>query len=125
MFKVAMDAVRDELKNDQEVNTMLRAKHTFGWTLLHYAARGSTREIDLFDDVLKTIKEKLSDEQVRQIIYSLDDLGRSSLASAAALSRNVEVFRKVLYLFSQDLPWQQRRDKLWTTTTDPTNSYSK
>ena len=49
-----------------QVNTMLRAKHTFGWTLLHYVARGSTREIDLFDDVLKTIKEKLSDEQVLQ-----------------------------------------------------------
>ena len=50
--------------------------------------------------------------KVRQIIYSLDNHGRSSLASAAALSRNVEVFRKVLDLFSQDLLWQQVRSEL-------------
>ena len=49
-----------------QVNIMLRAKHAFGWTLLHFAARRSTREIELFDVVLKTIKESLSEEQVLQ-----------------------------------------------------------
>ena len=49
-----------------QVNTILRAKRAFGWTLLHFAARHSTRERDLFDVVLKTIEESLSKEQVLQ-----------------------------------------------------------